>query len=168
MRHCGADVVHLLDVPALQWCRAFNPPLVDLEGRAVGVEALDAGTETVLEVQPAHLAVADDVEAGALLQRHRILDRRVLDGAKVVRADLALVEPGARLLEAGRAQQAADDVGADRLEIVHEHVLLAGKTLPQRRNPAQAAQQVASRRRGAVDGRARAMGARSRWSRSVF
>ena len=58
-------------LPAPQRGAAFDPPLVGLQRRAAGVVALDRGAEAVLEVEPAHLAVADDVEADALLQPHR-------------------------------------------------------------------------------------------------
>ena len=50
---------------------ALDASLVGFERRALGVVALDRGAETVLEIKPAHLAVADHVEADALLQAHR-------------------------------------------------------------------------------------------------
>ncbi len=76
MRHRGPGIVHLRDVPALQRRRALDAALVDLERGALGVIALDRGAKTVLEIEPAHLAVADHVEAGTFLQPHRGLRPR--------------------------------------------------------------------------------------------
>ena len=45
---------------------------------------------------------------------HDLLDLHVLDLAQLVRRDLALLELGARLLDARRPEQAADLVGAER------------------------------------------------------
>ena len=119
MRHRGPDIVHLRDVPALQRRRALHAALVDLERGALGVIALDRGAKTVLEIQPAHLAVADHVEAGTFLQPHRGLDYGILDGPKTGLVDTPLVKIDARVFQVLRTQQAADHVGPDGLEIDH-------------------------------------------------
>ncbi len=63
----------------------------------------------------AQLAVGDHVEAGLLLEPHRLVDRAVLDLLERGGGELAALELVAGGLELGRAQQAAYHVAADRL-----------------------------------------------------
>ena len=107
------------NVPALAGRRAFDPALVGLQRRARGVETFDRRAETVLEIEPPHLAVGDDVEAGALLQPYRAAHGLVLDGAECLRRQLTFVEARALFLQPRWPQQAADHVGADGLQIGH-------------------------------------------------
>ena len=85
MRHRRAGVVHLRDVPTLSRRRALDALLVHFQRRAVGVIAFHRRAKTVLEIEPAHLAVGDHVEARVLLQPHRLAHRLVLDGVQRLR-----------------------------------------------------------------------------------
>ena len=62
----------------------------------------------------AELAVGRGPEAGVLLQADRVADRVVLDGPQLVGADPALREVVAGRQQVGRAEQAADVIGAER------------------------------------------------------
>src|ERR1700723_1658322 len=62
----------------------------------------------------AELAVGGELQAGRGLLVHDLLDLHVLGLAQVVGRYLALLQPGARFLDARRPQQAADLVGAER------------------------------------------------------
>ena len=106
-------------LPAPQRGAAFDALGIGLDRAGAGIEALDRGAEAVLEVQPAHLAVADHVEANPLLEFHRGAHRLVLDRAKRCGVELALIESFARLDHGSRPQQAADHVGADRFQVAH-------------------------------------------------
>src|SRR3974390_3591563 len=61
----------------------------------------------------AELAVGRVLEADVLLLLDHRRDLAVLDCAQRLGRDLALLIPGARLLERGRPQQAADVIGAE-------------------------------------------------------
>ena len=86
-------------------------------GRLVGARYLDPfyrRDEVDPPVLAAELAVGHRAEPEILLQRHDIGDRRVLDLAQrggVERAGLPLLAGGEKL---GRAQQAADVIGAEQ------------------------------------------------------
>ena len=82
-------------------------------------KTLDRRAEAVLEVQAAHLAVRDHIQPDAFLQAHGAAHRLVLHHAQRFRGQLPVVEADARFPEARRAQQAADDVGTDGLQIGH-------------------------------------------------
>src|SRR5690348_16543197 len=61
----------------------------------------------------AELAIGDDGEAELLLHRHAIADGPILRRGKGVRIDRALGEGAESLTKLGRAQQAADMLGAE-------------------------------------------------------
>ncbi len=113
MRHRRAGMMHLRDIPTLPRRRTLDALLVHFQRRAVGVIAFHRGAKAVLEIEPAHFAVGDHVEARVLLQPHRLAHRLIFDGVQRVRGDLAVVERNARFLDDLRPQQAADHVGAD-------------------------------------------------------
>ena len=77
--------------------RSAEPPLdalrVGLHGAGGGVVALDRGAETVLEIEPAHLAVADDVEADAFLQ---LAPRRAPPRPRCARSSAASILPSSK------------------------------------------------------------------------
>jgi hypothetical protein len=61
----------------------------------------------------AQLPVGDRLQADGLLLRDGLADGRVLDRAALTVGDLATLEAGARIGDGGRAQEAADVVGAE-------------------------------------------------------
>src|SRR6185503_1587412 len=77
------------------------------------VEALDGVDEVAEERVAPQLAVGDDVEPARLLQLDGLVDRPVLDALELGRARAAGLPRLARLDQIGRAQQAADRVGAN-------------------------------------------------------
>src|SRR5258706_9561282 len=90
--------------------------LLCLDRLAAGVIAADREAEAVLEVEAAHLAVADDIETDLLLQFEVPLRARLRDAGKILGAHLSRLEGEARLFPVRRPQQAADHVGADAIE----------------------------------------------------
>ena len=83
----------------------------------VGVEQFAAGElgeKVEMPPRAAEFAVGRELQADRSLLVHDLLDLHVLGLAQVVGRDLALLQPGARLLDARRPQQAADLVGAER------------------------------------------------------
>ena len=83
----------------------------------VGMKQLAAGQigeEVEMPPGAAEFAVGRELQADRGLLVHDLLDLHVLDLAQVVGGDLALLQLGARLLDARRPQQAADLVGAER------------------------------------------------------
>src|SRR6478609_597779 len=119
MRDRRSGFLQFRNLPALQWRRAFNPPLINLQGGAVRIKTFDGGAEAILKIEPAHLTVADHVQAGVFLQTHRVPHRIVFQLTQIIGSDLAVVETRARVLQRCRPQEAADDVGPYRLEVVH-------------------------------------------------
>jgi len=117
-------------LPAPQRGAALDSPRVGLQRRGAGVVAFDAGAKAVLEVQAAHLAVADDVEADAFLQAYGTAHGVVLDRAQFGGGNLALVETLARLDHGRRPQKAADHVGSDGSQVAHR--TLPGKGTPKK------------------------------------
>ena len=84
---------------------------------SVGVKQLAAGQMAEkVEMPPraAELAVGRELQAGRGLLVHDLLDLHVLGLAQIVGRNLALLQFGARLLDARRPQQAADLIGAER------------------------------------------------------
>jgi hypothetical protein len=65
------------------------------------------------EQEAAHLAVADDVDAGALLHGDDLVDGAVLEALEVGDAEPALLEGGARVLQVGRSQHRSDHLGTE-------------------------------------------------------
>ena len=85
----------------------------------------------------AELAVGDAVQADLLLHVDRVADAAVLDLAQARGRDLAGRGIGARLRQLGRAQQAADMVGAERRRRGHAFspsVAAARSSVPARRS----------------------------------
>src|SRR6185503_18864680 len=75
--------------------------------------------EAVLEIEPADLAVGHDIQADAFLQRHMLLHAFEFDPCEFMRGKLLAFQPGAGILPRSRPQQAADDIGANALEVNH-------------------------------------------------
>jgi hypothetical protein len=78
-----------------------------------GVEARDRKPKTVLEIQPADLAIGHYVEPNTFLQSDEFADARKLDCAKGIRSKRSIIETLACLSPALRPQQAAHHVGPD-------------------------------------------------------
>src|SRR3954462_1621672 len=72
--------------------------------------------EAVLEVEPADLAVGEDVQSDRFLQPQVLAYAVELDARELLRLELAGLQPEPRLLPFRRAEQAADDVGADAIQ----------------------------------------------------
>ena len=71
----------------------------------------------------AELAVGHGLQADVFLQFHHLADRRVFQRAQVLCGDFALAEPLALGEQGGRAQKAANMIGAEgRLGAMHAHV----------------------------------------------
>jgi hypothetical protein len=88
-------------------------PLAPEKGVEVPVsKPVDGGGELTLKREAAHLSVRDDVEPGLCLQGERLVYGRVLHLRESFLGDLARVELLPGFEQEGRAQQAADDVGA--------------------------------------------------------
>src|SRR5207237_9991960 len=99
--------------------RAAGALLLCVYSIGTGVIAAHREAEAVLEVEPAHFAVGDDVEADRLLQRDMALDAFELHTGKLGGAELARLERQARLFPFRRPQQAAHHVGADAIKASH-------------------------------------------------
>ena len=89
-----------------------------LEGDAViGAERFHA-VQMFQKIEVPHgaaeFAIGGAAQADLRLPGDDVFDRGVLGGAQIVGGDLAALAAGARLLESGGAQQAADVVGAKR------------------------------------------------------
>jgi hypothetical protein len=69
--------------------------------------------EAVIRAAP-KLAVGRELQAEALLQRERVLDRLVLRRCQLLARDLAALEPRAQREQLARSQQAPDVLGAER------------------------------------------------------
>ena len=83
----------------------------------LGVEQFAAGElGEKIEMPPgaAEFAVGRELQADRGLLVHDLFDLEVLGLAQILRRDLALLQLGARFLDARRPQQAADLVGAER------------------------------------------------------
>ena len=83
----------------------------------LGVEELAAGElGQKIEMPPgaAEFAVGRELQADRGLLVHDLFDLEVFGLAQILRRDLALLQPGARFLDARWPQQAADLVGAER------------------------------------------------------
>src|SRR3989304_4399560 len=85
-------------------------------GRVTRLGILRSGREEEVHVPglPAHLAVGDPLKTRVLLELHAVADRGVLGGAELGGAHLAGLPLEAERLERGRAQQAANVIGAER------------------------------------------------------
>ena len=78
------------------------------------LDTFDPGQDRRVELVAAELPVRDSRDSGLLLERHRFADAAILDLASGPVGDLAPLVSLQRLLELGRAQKAADMVGAKR------------------------------------------------------
>ena len=106
-------------LPAPQRGAALHAPRIGLNRAGAGIEAFDRSAKAVLEIQPAHLAVADHVEADALLQLHRGAHRLVLDCTQRRGVELALIERlRASITAAGRNRLPTTSVRIDRRSIM--------------------------------------------------
>ena len=88
--------------------------VAEREARGLGGHAVDAIDEARPVRGAAELAVGDRFEPGLLLQRHRVADGAVLDRLELVVGETVLAPGAVRLAQLGRAQQAADVIGAER------------------------------------------------------
>jgi len=107
------------NVPAREW-RAAGTALLAADGFHAGVVAAYREAEAVLEVEPADLAVGHDVEPELLLQQELAFDAVELDAREVARGHLLRFKSEARFLPRRRTEQAADDVGANAVELAHQ------------------------------------------------
>src|SRR6185312_9945641 len=82
--------------------------------RADLLDALETPEEIEVPPRAAEFAVGRELEPDLFLPLHDARDLSVLDRLQGRGVDLALGEFRARILERGRAQQAADMVGAER------------------------------------------------------
>ena len=80
----------------------------------VELDAVEHAEEIEVPPGAAELAVGRELEADLLLLLDDLLDLTVLDGLELGRRDRALLALGARLLQRGGTQEAADMVGAKR------------------------------------------------------
>ena len=75
------------------------------------VETRDRKPKTVLEIQPADLAVGDDIEADGLLEFNEIANTGKLDLTKRVQGQRSIIDALSRFPPGSRPQQAADHIG---------------------------------------------------------
>ena len=120
--HRGAVAAQFRNFPALAGGRALDAAFIGAKGGGRGIEALDRGAEAFLEIEAAHLAVGQHVEADRFLQGHGLGHGALFERLEFGGRKLAFVELFAALLQVSGAQQAADDVGAD---LVKRHELLS-------------------------------------------
>src|SRR5262249_27740617 len=98
------------DRPRLRGAAGPDVATVDLVGNDVAKPTV----EVAVIGASAELAVSGQLEADALLQPDRLLDRRVLGGGERRIIDFASGPTPAHLGETRRPQQAADVLGAER------------------------------------------------------
>jgi hypothetical protein len=87
---------------------------LDLALAQIGLDAGELAEKIVVPEGAAKFAVGDRRKSGLLLLANDRGDLAVLDRLELVGADLAALALRARVFERGRAQQAADVVGAER------------------------------------------------------
>ena len=81
-RSFGAFVAQR-QIEALERLRARDALVVKIERRAAAVVTRDGFAKAVLKIEPAKLAVGDNVKADSLLQADRAIDRVVFGRAKL-------------------------------------------------------------------------------------
>jgi hypothetical protein len=101
---------------ALLVAEAHVERLVQHLGHAVELE-----DEVHVPRRAAELPIRDGAQAGVLLQPHDVTDGVVLDAAQLVRVHLAGREALPCLQQLGRAQEAADVVGAEGRPVPGRH-----------------------------------------------
>ena len=107
-------------------------PLLVVEGdrpAPLAVEPFHGVDEMAVEGVAAHLAVGDDVEAGVLLQCERLVHGAILDPLECRGRERTCGALGAGGLEPVRAEQAADDVGAEGRRAIRRESGSHGKNL---------------------------------------
>src|SRR6267143_2097113 len=113
MDHRGAGAGEIGNLPAAERRAARAAVLLRADAlAAAAVVAAHRKPEAVLEIEPADLAVGDDIEARAFLQLEIFPDAIELQPGEGFAVHQPAVEAQPRLLPARRAQQAADDIGA--------------------------------------------------------
>ncbi len=97
----------------------------DLAFAEIRLDAIELAEEVVVPERAAEFAVGDRLEADLFLFPDGLFDLAILDRLEFSRIDLAALALGARLLQRGRPQQAADMIGAEwRRGSLHEVLLL--------------------------------------------
>src|SRR5215471_18586411 len=109
MRAVGAELTdhaqhHRLGLRALEF---------DLALAEIGFDAVELAEKVVVPEGAAELAVGDGLQAHLFLLFDDGGDLAVFDRAQLVGADLATLALGARVLQGGWTQQAADVIGAE-------------------------------------------------------
>src|SRR5262245_62102142 len=90
----------------------LRPLKLDLALAEIGLRTGQCTKEIVIPERAAEFAVGDALEPDRLLPADHLFDFAILDRAQRRAIDLAALALGARLLQRGRAQQAADMIGA--------------------------------------------------------
>jgi hypothetical protein len=88
--------------------------IVKRKARLRHAESVDALDEPAPVGPAAKLAVSDDRKPDVLLQLDGIADRRILSGGKALFVQLAVGKGAEGSAQSGRAQQAANMIGAKR------------------------------------------------------
>ena len=114
-----------LAVDANGCCPALDAVELDAVVKLAGFHAVKHAEEVEMPKRAAELAVGRNLQPDLLLLFDDRLDLAVLDLLELSRIDLALVPLAARFLQARRAQQASDHVGAKR-RLVSRHWHQAG------------------------------------------
>src|SRR5712692_2048889 len=120
-RHRGSVVVQVGQIEALERLAAGNALLGGAHVARARRKAAHRGAEAVLEIEAPDLAVGNHIKPQALLEAERRAHRLVLDAPERLCAQPAFIELRARLAPDGRAQQAADHIGANYVERIHGH-----------------------------------------------
>ncbi len=113
VHHRGAAARKVGYVEARERLAALAARLMRAHAFAGGCVAAHREAEAVLEVEPADLAVGDDAQPGAFLQREVLPDAFELDRREFLDRYPVFVQPAARVLPRLGPQEAADDIGAD-------------------------------------------------------
>src|SRR5581483_3041890 len=87
---------------------------LDLALAEIGLHPGQLAEKVVIPERAAELAVGDGFQPHVLLPPDGVGDLAVLDRLQLIGRDLVLLALGAGFLQRGRAQQAADVIGAER------------------------------------------------------
>jgi hypothetical protein len=115
-RSGGAEIRH---VEARERLAAGAARLVALHALTGRLVPAHCQAEAVLEVEPAQLAVGDDLQPHAFLQLEVAADAGDFDRLELGSRHAAGFEARSRILPHLGPQEAADDIGADALELSH-------------------------------------------------
>jgi hypothetical protein len=104
-----------------RYLKSFSKIVPELDRQVAGrsADAADLVDEVHVPGRAAELAIGRRLEADLFLHRDHVLDGRVLDFPQPGGVDLAGSELGAGTEQEGRAEQAADVVGAERRRGAH-------------------------------------------------